>query len=307
MSVQNNLKISVCVCTYKRANLLTRLLNSLSKQTFPLTEFEVIVVDNDLSGSAQGVVEEALLLNSELLIRYEIESTQGISFARNRTVALANGELLAFIDDDEIASQNWLYELVQTKAAHNADAALGPVVPQYPADTAEWIIKSKFFERPRFSTGTYLNSETCRTGNALITAQKVKARKPKPFDNAFAQTGGEDTDLFRWLESQGCKFVWCDEAVVIEEVLPVRQSLNYMLERGMRDSSTYWQMINENRGKFRAIDEAFLGICIGIVFALWGLCVLPIGFHCAAQNWVVSAKGFGRVVALAEYKLTGYR
>jgi hypothetical protein len=184
---------------------------------------------------------------------------------------------------------------------------LGPVVPQYPTDTPKWIVKSKFFERPRFSTGTFLRSETCRTGNALVIASKVKARQPKPFDNTFAQTGGEDQDLFRWLEGQGCKFVWCDDAVVYEEVPLERHNLNYMLERGLRVSSTYWQMINEDRGRFPAFGEAFLGVVIGIVFAVWGLCVLPAGLHRAARNWVVSAKGFGRAVALAEYKLIGYR
>ena len=307
MSIQTSLKISVCVCTYKRPQLLVKLLDSLYEQSFPLNEFEVIVVDNDLSGSARRVVEESMQLHPALEVSYDIEPVQGISYARNRTVALARGELLAFIDDDECANQCWLQDLVHTMDACNADAVLGPVVSQYPVATSAWVIRSGFFDRPRFVTGTVIRSEACRTGNALVMAAKVKSRQPKPFDDCYAQTGGEDQDLFRWLEDQGCRFVWCDQAVVQEEVPEDRLSLGYMLERGVRGSSSYWQIINQKRSRTSAVGEAILGVGIGVAFAVWGLCVLPVGLHRSVRNWVVSAKGFGRVVALTEYKLTGYR
>lgn len=299
-------QISVCICTYKRPEQLGLLLESLSKQTFPLANFEIIVVDNDYSASARSVVDEAIQLYPSLYIRYEIEPTQGISYARNRTVALAKGELLAFIDDDECASRNWLSDLVNTMEEYRADAALGPVVPRFPANTSQWVIKSGFFERPRSTTGTFISSQTCRTGNALVVACKVKLRQPSPFDNRFAQSGGEDRDLFRWLEEQGGKFVWCDEAEVLEEVPATRQSLGYMMERGLRVSANYWQDINRKRSKIRAFTEALLGVGIGFIFAFWGLCVFPAGLHRTARSWVISAKGFGRVIALADYRLAGY-
>jgi glycosyltransferase involved in cell wall biosynthesis len=299
-------RISVCVCTYKRPELLSQLLDSLSQQTLGLTDFEVIVVDNDQTASAKSNVGDALQLHPGLEIRYDVEPTQGISYARNRTVALAKGELLAFIDDDEIAHPNWLFDLVQTMQECRADAVLGPVIPQYPAGSSRWVIKSRFFERPRFATGTNIKNNNCRTGNALVVAGKVKSRQPLPFDERLAHSGGEDQDLFKWLEEQGCKFVWCDKAVVHEEVPHNRQSLGYMLERGLRVSANYWQNVNRERSRARAVKEALLGVGIGIGFAVWGLCVLPVGLHRAARSWVVSSKGFGRVIALADYKLAGY-
>jgi len=307
MSKQSPKKISVCVCTYMRPEQLGLLLESLSKQTFPLVNFEVIVVDNDHSASAKSVVNEAIRLYPDLYILYEIEPNQGISYARNHTVALAKGDLLAFIDDDECANQNWLFDLVNTMEKYRADAALGPVVPHYPQGTRQWVINSSFFERPRFTTGTFIKGKTCRTGNALIVAGKVKSRQPSPFDDRFAQTGYEDQDLFKWLEEQGCKFVWCDEAEVHEEVPAIRQSLSYMLERGLRVSATYWQDVNRERSRVRAFMEALIGVGIGFVFAVWGLCIFPAGLHRTARSWVISAKGFGRVIALTDYRLAGYR
>jgi len=307
MSIQTFPRISVCVCTYKRPQLLGKLLDSLHKQSFPLNEFEVVVVDNDKLGSARRAVDESMQLRPALEISYDIEPVQGISYARNRTVALARGELLAFIDDDECANPSWLLNLVHTMDACDADAVLGPVLPLYPAATSAWVIRSGFFDRPRFVSGTVIRSEACRTGNALVMAGKVKSRQPKPFDDCFAQTGGEDQDLFRWLEDQGCRFVWCDQAVVQEEVPEDRLKLGYMLKRGLRGSSSYWQIINQKRSRARAFGEAILGIGIGLIFAVWGILVIPAGLHRTVRKWLVSAKGFGRVIALTEYKLTGYR
>jgi succinoglycan biosynthesis protein ExoM len=307
MSMQNPPKISVCVCTYKRPELLSQLLDSLSRQTFPLTEFEVIVVDNDQSASARSVVDDAVRLHPDLYMRYDIEPIKGISYARNRTVALSKGELLAFIDDDESASQNWLLDLVHIIEECRADAVLGPIIPQYPEGTRAWVVKSGFFERPRFATGTFIGSETCRTGNALVMASKVKSRQPAPFDIRLAQSGGEDYDYFKWLEEQGGKFVWCDEAEVCEEVPSIRQNLGFMLERCLRVSVNYWQNINRERSRIRAVAEALLGVGVGIGFAVWGLFVFPAGLHLAARSWGISAKCFGRVIALADNKLAGYR
>lgn len=307
MAEQNSPEVSVCICTYKRPTLLLLLLESLAKQTFPLASFEVIVVDNDKSATARQAIMQAAQLYPTLVVRYEIEPTQGISYARNKSVALANGELLAFIDDDEWAVSHWLSDLVAGIKNQEVDAVLGPVIPQYPEGSRAWVIKSRFFERPRFPTGTFIGSKGCRTSNVLVKAYRVKSRQPVPFDERLAQSGGEDYDFFKWLEAQGGKFIWCNTAEVNEEVPISRQTLVYMLERGLRVSTTYWQNMNRSRSKLRAIAEAIFGIGIGIGFAIFGLCLLPVGLHHTARSWVISAKGFGRVIALADTKLVGYR
>lgn len=307
MTEQNPPLVSVCICTYKRPELLLQLLESLARQTLPLSSFEVIVVDNDQFASASQAIMQIAQRYPALVIRYEIEPTQGISYARNKTVALATGGLLAFIDDDEWAVSHWLSDLVESMTKFEVDAVLGPVIPLYPARTPEWVIRSRFFERYRFATGTFIGSETCRTGNVMVKASWVKSRQPLPFDERLAQSGGEDSDLFKWLEEQGGKFIWCDTAEVWEEVPLTRQTLGFMLERGLRTSTTYWQNINRNRSKPRAIAEALLGGGIGIGFAVLGLCIFPVGFHRTVRSWVISAKGFGRVIALADIQLAGYR
>ena len=94
----NDLRISVCIATYRRAPRLASLLDDLKRQT--LLPDEVVIVDNDEAGSARPVVEQAMV-DAPFTLRYETQPVKNISLTRNRTVALAHGEWLAFVDDDE--------------------------------------------------------------------------------------------------------------------------------------------------------------------------------------------------------------
>lgn len=299
--------VSVCVCTYKRPMLLAKLLDSLASQAIEDNfTYEVVVVDNDKTGSARVVAEAAQKRYPGLALTYAIEHIQGISYARNRTVALGRGEFLAFIDDDEQASPRWLFNLFETMNRHQADAVFGPVLAEYPPGTSKWMIKSRLFERPRYANGTRLTSSDGRTGNALVGAEWATRRKPAPFDSQLAHSGGEDYDFFKWMASEGGRLVWSDTATVSEIVPQQRQSLKFILERRFRASLTYWRGINMQRSHWRSIPEAFAGATGGVLFAVLGLLAIPFGFHLSARCWVKSMNGFGRVAALTSLRPIGY-
>jgi succinoglycan biosynthesis protein ExoM len=97
--------ISVCICTYKRPELLTRTLDAvLAQRTDDLFTYSVVVVDNDRAESGRAVVE-AKTSHFCIPIRYCVEPRQNIARARNKAVESASGEYLAFIDDDEFPIQ----------------------------------------------------------------------------------------------------------------------------------------------------------------------------------------------------------
>jgi succinoglycan biosynthesis protein ExoM len=299
-------EVSVCVCTYKRPLLLLQLLESLAEQSFSLAKFEVVVVDNDAAGSAQPMVAQAAQRFPELAIRYAIEPVQGISYARNRSVSLATGKLLAFIDDDEWAVRHWLTDLLTCMEKSGADAVLGPVIPQYQTGTPRWVIRSRFFERTRFPTGTMIGCETCRTGNALIRADRVKAREPQPFEERLALSGGEDHDFFKWCANAGGRFVWCDTAEVNEAVPLDRQSLHFILERCFRTSTRYWRDEYAGRPNWWVLSKAITGLigCAGLI--LLGMLLLPFGLSQSVRAWSKGIKGLGRAAALRNVELIGY-
>src|SRR4051794_5614490 len=160
--------ISVCVCTFKRAELLARLLTKLRSQ---ITEgeftFSVVVADNDAEQSASPLVEE-FSRASDLKISYCVEPRQNIALVRNKALQTAAGDMIAFIDDDEVPDAKWLWNLFDTCRAFQADGVLGPVKPYFDHDPPAWVVKGGFFERPDYPTGYELRWNECRTGNVLF-------------------------------------------------------------------------------------------------------------------------------------------
>jgi succinoglycan biosynthesis protein ExoM len=93
--------VSVCIATYRRAERLAAVLDDLTRLT--RLPDEVVVVDNDAAASARPVVEHRLREGAPFPIRYAVQPVKNISLTRNKTVELAGGDWLAFIDDDERA------------------------------------------------------------------------------------------------------------------------------------------------------------------------------------------------------------
>src|SRR2546426_373654 len=105
--------ITVCICTYKRARLLTRLLEGLRDQeTGGRFTYSVVVADNDHLQSARELVAEFAATSSRP-ITYCVEPRQNIALARNEALAHASGDFVAFIDDDEFPSPRWLLTLFE--------------------------------------------------------------------------------------------------------------------------------------------------------------------------------------------------
>ena len=104
--------VCVCICTYRRPDLLGRLLRELARQeTRDLFTYSVVVVDNDREESANPVVVAAKNDGFPVPIVYCVEAEQSIARARNRAVANARGDFIAFIDDDELPIKDWLLAL----------------------------------------------------------------------------------------------------------------------------------------------------------------------------------------------------
>ena len=223
--------ISVCICTFKRPDLLRRLLIELSRQsTDGLFSYSIIVADNDQGKSALPVIE-SFRQASDLDVQYCLEPEQNIALARNRAVECARGKLIAFIDDDEFPVQTWLLELFKAYCTFKADGILGPVLPLYETKPPKWIVKGKFHERPSHATGTVLHWTFTRTGNVLLIRDLFNG-KNNMFDPGFG-SGGEDREFFRRMIGQGRKFVWCAEAPVYETVPPERYKRSFLLRRAL--------------------------------------------------------------------------
>jgi glycosyltransferase involved in cell wall biosynthesis len=108
MTDERRLTASVVVVTKDRPELLSGLLESLTRQTLPPDE--VLVVDNNSTASYAEVFEK---YRDRLPLRTVVETTPGIPAARNRGVRESKGEIIVFTDDDCVADPRWVENMVE--------------------------------------------------------------------------------------------------------------------------------------------------------------------------------------------------
>lgn len=113
--------VSVVVCTYNRADALSRCLDSLRVQD--RKDFEIIVVDGP---STDGTDKVLAKYNNVKVVRQE--TLKGLSNARNLGIGAAKGEIVAFLDDDAIAQPGWLSSIVAPFGDKDVSGAGGKVV-----------------------------------------------------------------------------------------------------------------------------------------------------------------------------------
>ncbi|MCZ8519313.1 MULTISPECIES: glycosyltransferase [Paenibacillus] len=105
------MKATIAICTYNRANDLELAIRSGLDQDFDPAAFEIIVVDNrstDHTAELVGKFSES----HPSQVRYIYEENLGLSYARNRAMSEARGEYILFLDDDAIASKQWIKGLL---------------------------------------------------------------------------------------------------------------------------------------------------------------------------------------------------
>jgi len=205
-------------------------LNELASQdTGGQFTYSTVVVDNDSLRSAESCVSK-FAAASEMAIRYCLEPRQNIALARNKAVENADGDFIAFIDDDEFPAKNWLLSLLQACEKYKVDGVVGPVKRHFDKKPPRWVVEGNFYERPTYATGFVIDWIQGRTNNVLLRRQAILVGE-QPFRPEFRS--GEDQDFFRRAIARGHTFVWCNEAQVFEVVPPVRWNRTFMLRRAL--------------------------------------------------------------------------
>ena len=247
--------VTVCICTFKRPDLLLRALKEIvGQETGGLFTFSVVVTDNDSAESARSAVA-GFAAGSPVRVVYAPEPRQNIALARNQALRNAPGDFIAFIDDDEFPVPSWLLSHFRSLAEHGADGVLGPVNPHFGDTPPPWAVKGRFFERPTHATGFVIPLAEARTGNVLFR-RSILEGSDEPFHPQFG-TGGEDVDFFRRMMGQGRRFVWCQEGAVFETVPPSRCTRKYLLRRALlRGRNT----IRHSAGRGRKIVTSLLAV-----------------------------------------------
>jgi glycosyltransferase involved in cell wall biosynthesis len=247
-----NYQVAICVCTHSRAEVLKRLLLSLREIELGAWDpavVELIVIDNNPNSATRDICAQtgaSLPIN----VHYATEPEPGITYARNRAVAVAlerGARFVAFIDDDDVPHRDWLLQLLECQRSTGADLVFGSWVldEQMP----DWARESGIFRSPTKTKqnkkgGRYGLPDCASTCNLLVgrgILERVGAVGPV-FSHAFCNSGGEDKDFFIRAHNMGASLASAEKSVIHRIHGPGRYTAAGLIRRGFKNGCSQVSM-----------------------------------------------------------------
>jgi succinoglycan biosynthesis protein ExoM len=266
------MKLVICTITRKRQELLRALLVSWARQKIPSEVcVQFLVVENNDTSDCRSIVLDSHLAKN-FRVAYVLEEQLGIPFARNRAAReaiKAQADFLAFVDDDEEVTENWLYNLVAAQRLTGALIVGGPVLVNLAGSLEQpgltWFKKillnglvtryQRKAEKAARRCARESAGEIAIVTNNWLASISIFTELNIYFDESMRFTGGTDTKWFHKAKSKGVSSVWAPDAIVLETIPVNRLSLRYQFRRG-RDQSI--NNYNRQRRKGRLARAASL-------------------------------------------------
>ena len=188
--------ISVIICTHNRAELINTALQSLCEQSLAFNEYEVIVVDNNSTDHTRSVVEK--FASKYTNIRYCLETKIGLSNARNRGWREAQGEYVAYTDDDCKLPSQWLSVAKEIIEQRSYVLFGGPFFPFYDSPKPFWF-RDSYRSRGFGDDARFLTQREDLIGNNIFIRRSL-LEKLGGFNTYLGMSGkqiayGEETEL----------------------------------------------------------------------------------------------------------------
>jgi glycosyltransferase involved in cell wall biosynthesis len=186
--------VSVIIPTYNRVASLKRAVASILNQTY--RDFEAVVVND---GSTDRTAEYLATLDIPQIRHREFPVNRGGSAARNEGIKMARGNLIAFLDDDDLWEPAKLREQVNAVAAENADSCYTGVTKL----TFHGTVSRYIFRRPKYpDLYKSFMADNFVGGTSSFMVKKGLLENIGGFDEAL--TALQDWDLFIRLSKNGC-------------------------------------------------------------------------------------------------------
>lgn len=208
----NDIQISVVICTRNRGVQLEACLASFQELAFD-GAWELVIVDNSSTDNTAEVIARAEK-QSRFAMRRAFEAVPGLARARNRGLSLAQGEIVAFTDDDCYPDGGYLAALHACFADRECAFGGGRVLLFDPRDRRVTIQESA--DCKSIAPNSFIRSGMMHGANMAFRRESLVC--VNGFDERLGAgtffRSGEDTDMFRRLSLAGMKGVYDPNIVV---------------------------------------------------------------------------------------------
>jgi len=274
-------KVSIVICTYNRALLLDKLLQSLVHQEFE-GEHEIIIVDNNSTDETKVVAEKWMpLAGPKCPIQYMFVAKQGLSYAKNVGVDAADGDVVAFIDDDAIAEKKWLQRIIDNFADPETVSLGGKVIPAWSEPPPDWLLTPELW--PAIGGSNYGEVHRIMTGKMCPLGGNMAIRRSwcqaiGGFNPQFGKVGRnmvsfEEVEFADRLRRRGGKMVYDPQMIIYHYVPKERMTKDYVARRRYWDGRSFSAFERTRGGWFRQWVIGLLIIILNVSRDLPGLLI----------------------------------
>jgi glycosyltransferase involved in cell wall biosynthesis len=249
------MQVSVVVCTYamERYDAFSETVESVLAQTYD--SLEVILVVDGNPDVYDRVQED--FCDAENVVRHNNDENRGISYSRTKGAELASGEVVAMIDDDAVAREDWIENLVAVYEETDAVAVGGDVRPDWQT------------ERPAFFPAEFYWLVGCVEPGFAEDGEEVRNTYGSNISfrrDAFLEAGGYDTHTgrrgdkhiqaheapvcIRIRDLTGKGVIYTDDAVVEHKLFDYRGDFGWLVAR------SFWQGYSKRVMDLLYPDEA---------------------------------------------------
>lgn len=238
-------QIAAIICTHNRDKYLGDAIDSLLAQDCP--DFEIVVVDNASSDRTREVAEARL---SHPHLKYIYEPTLGLSTARNTGAKSSNAPILAYLDDDAVASPQWLSVLLEAYENNEKLAIAGGKVTLIWPDGVtppKWISPSSAGCLGAYDLGdsvVYIENPGLTPRGLNYSIRRTFLEQVGGFDLNLGRVGkkllsNEELYMTELALDRGWQVAYLPEALAAHNVAPERLKPSWFLQR------SWWQGISE--------------------------------------------------------------